>query len=224
MAEKEVKKVKCKKCRLTYDKKKYECPYCHKKRFNPTGLIVLLILLVIAAGVIFYFFGDKIKDFISDKNAGETIIETINEDNKVGLVFKNLTVEKNAEKENFYTVKFDIENTTSETIQKTYTLKNLVDKVSVEVKESDTYWIYEGTGYVNLELIPEEISKVEYDIIIDSEWKTLEIYLTEENRKEDTIKDLKIFTYENDIVETTVNTTEATTTEATTTDVSIITE
>ena len=59
---KEAKKVKCKKCKLTYDKKKYECPYCHKKRFNPTGLIVFLILLVVAAVVLFYFKGNEIVD------------------------------------------------------------------------------------------------------------------------------------------------------------------
>lgn len=65
---KEVKKVKCKKCRLTYDKKLYECPYCHKNRFNPTGLIIFLIILVIAGVAAFYFKGDEIIGAVKKMN------------------------------------------------------------------------------------------------------------------------------------------------------------
>lgn len=75
---KEAKKVKCKKCKLTYDKKKYECPYCHKKRFNPTGLIVFLVLLIVAAGTLFYFKGnDIINSFKEAKNVTEFKYENI---------------------------------------------------------------------------------------------------------------------------------------------------
>lgn len=80
---KEVKKVKCKGCKLTYDKKLYKCPYCHRKRFNPTGLIIFLIILVLALGAAGYFFWDEIKEFIADKQA-ETVLD---ENEGKGLVF-----------------------------------------------------------------------------------------------------------------------------------------
>ena len=54
------KKIKCKKCHLEYDKKVYECPYCHKTRFNPTGLISVTILIIIALGALLFFKGSDI--------------------------------------------------------------------------------------------------------------------------------------------------------------------
>ena len=85
---KEVKKIKCKGCKLTYDKKLYKCPYCHKKRFNPTGLIIFLIILVLAIGTAGYFYWDEIKEFISNKQ-NETVLD---ENEGKGLIFKNVSI------------------------------------------------------------------------------------------------------------------------------------
>lgn len=59
------KQVKCKKCKLTYKSKIYECPYCHTKRFNPKGLIITIIVLIVALGAAVYFKGTEIKSIFS---------------------------------------------------------------------------------------------------------------------------------------------------------------
>ncbi len=204
------KQVKCKKCHLTYDKKKYECPYCHKKRFNPTGLIIFLIILVIAAGAVYYFYGDTLKENLIPK---QDIIET----NQSGLLFNNFTIEPSAETPNEYTIKFDVTNKTDATIEKAFIITNLADKVKAPIING-TYisWREDYKG-MELRLIPEEIYKVEYTINMEN-WQTLEVYLSEYTNDENGIKDMKIFTYENnpDLTETS--------TETEKTQISIITE
>lgn len=197
---KEIKKVKCKKCKLTYDKKKYECPYCHKKRFNPTGLIVFLVLLIVAAGALYYFKGNEIKDVLNNTNVT----------NESGLIFKNLSVTPSAEKANVYVVKFDIENKTGKSLDKAYLLVNLADKVKAPVlRGSFLEWNEDFTG-VELHMLTDEIFKAEYEIKIENEWNKLEIYMREYIKDTEEFTEMKIFTYENNIEETT--------------DVSIITE
>lgn len=84
------KQIKCKKCNLTYDKKKYECPYCHKKRFNPTGLIIFIIILAVAAGALFYFKGNDIINSLKEiKNKTEFEYENIT------YTAKNIAIRKN---------------------------------------------------------------------------------------------------------------------------------
>ena len=150
------KKVKCKKCRLEYDAKKHECPYCHKKRFNPTGLIIFLIILIIATGAIYYFFGDKIKElFIKNETTLETVIQS--ENKRGGIAFKNISVIKSEEYNDIYTVKFDIENQTGTSLDKEYTLVNLADKVKAKVLEGN--FIYWANDYesVSLHMMSDEI-------------------------------------------------------------------
>ena len=218
---KEVKKIKCKGCKLTYDKKLYKCPYCHKKRFNPTGLIIFLIILVLAIGTAGYFYWDEIKNFI-DNNQAETILD---ENEGKGLVFKNVSVTRSEEYDNVYTIKFDIINNTGSAYSKKFVLANLVDKVKAQViKGNFIYWQNDYES-VKLDMIADEIYKAEYNIVIDEEWKTLEIYLREPDSETGGTNDIKVFTYENDLQEIpTETTTEETTTETTTTQVSIITE
>lgn len=214
------KKVKCKKCRLEYDAKKYECPYCHKKRFNPTGLIIFLIILIIATGLVFYFWGDKIKElFIKKEQTQETIIDITTsetfleaENNNGGLAFKNLSVTKY---EDIYTIKFDIENQTGKSLDKEYTLVNLVDKVKAKVLEGN--FIYWASDYesVSLHMMSEEIYKAEYNIQTKDEWKELEIFLREYDEETGEYIDIKVFTYENNF---------ETITETETTSINIITE
>lgn len=205
---KQVKQVKCKKCKLTYDKKKYECPYCHKKRFNPTGLIIFLIILVIAAGAVYYFYGDKVNEYIKG-------INTSNSQN--GLIFKNLSVELAEGKENTYRIKFDIENKTGNSINKNYHIINLADRVRAEITKGDfSLWKYDYE-LIELKILPKEIYKAEYEIKIENEWKELEIYLCEINIEELELKEseeMKIFTFKNNIE---IN-------ESETTDINIITE
>ncbi len=197
---KEVKKVKCKKCKLTYDKKKYECPYCRKKRFNPTGLIVFLVLLIVAAGALFYFKGNDIKDILNNTNVT----------NESGLIFKNLSVTPSAEKANVYIVKFDIENKTGKSLDKAYLLVNLADKVKAPVTYGKYLeWDEDYTG-VELHMLTDEIFKAEYEIKIENEWNELEIYMREYIKDTEEFTEMKIFTFQNNITETT--------------DISIITE
>lgn len=209
------KKVKCKKCRLEYDAKKYECPYCHKKRFNPTGLIIFLIILIIAAGAIYYFFGDKIKELFV-KNETETVIQSENDSG--GLAFKNISVTKSEEYSDIYTVKFDIENQTGASLDKEYTLVNLADKVKTKVLEGN--FIYWASDYesVSLHMMSDEIYKAEYNIQIKEDWKELEIYLREYDKETKEYNDIKVFTYENTFEP------ETETEEETTTSINIITE
>lgn len=207
------KKVKCKKCRLEYDKKKYECPYCHKKRFNPTGLIVFLIIIVIAIGAAGYFYWEEIKEFIANKQT-ETVLD---EYEGKGLIFKNFLIEKSEDYENTYTIKFDIINKTGSAYNKNFVLANLVDKVKAPVIKSNfTYWS-KNYEHITLDMLADEIYKAEYNIKIDEEWKTIEIYLREPDNETDGTNDIKVFTYENDLQE-------ENTTEETTTQISIITE
>ena len=210
---KEVKKVKCKGCKLTYDKKLYKCPYCHRKRFNPTGLIIFLIIFVIALGAAGYFYWDEIKEFIANKQA-ETVL---NENEGKGLVFKNVSVTKSEEKENIYTIKFDIENKTGNSLDEEYTLFNLADKVKADVVNGRFFTLAKNYEIISLKMLKDEIYKAEYNIEIKEDWKTLEIFLRKNNRETKEIEDIKIFTYENNIIE-------ETTTEETTTQISIITE
>lgn len=209
------KKVKCKKCRLEYDAKKYECPYCHKKRFNPTGLIIFLIILIIAAGAIYYFFGDKIKELFI-KNETETVIQSENDSG--GLAFKNISVIKSEEYSDIYTIKFDIENQTGASIDKEYTLVNLADKVKAKVLEGNfKYWASDYES-VSLHMMSDEIYKAEYNIQIKEDWKELEIYLREYDKETKEYNDIKVFTYENTFEP------ETETEEETTTSINIITE
>ena len=217
---KEVKKVKCKRCKLTYDKKLYKCPYCHRKRFNPTGLIIFLIILVLALGAAGYFFWDEIKEFIDDKQT-ETVLD---ENEGKGLVFKNVSVTRSEEYDNVYTIKFDIINNTGAAYNKKFILANLVDKVKVQVIEGNFISWAEKYERINLDMLENEIYKAEYKIEIDGEWKILEIYLREPGSETGGTNDIKVFTYENDLQEMTTETTTEETTEITTTQVSIITE
>lgn len=201
---KEVKKVKCKGCKLTYDKKLYKCPYCHRKRFNPTGLIIFLIILILALGAAGYFYWDEIKEFIADKQT-ETVLD---ENEGKGLVFKNVSVTRSEEYDNVYTVKFDIENKTRGPLKENYILANLADKVKATVLEGK--FLYWGEDYeqIQLDMLADEIYKAEYNLKIDEEWQILEIYLREPESETGGTNDIKVFTYENNLpkIETTVST------------------
>lgn len=209
---KEIKKVKCKGCRLTYDKKIYECPYCHKKRFNPTGLIILLIIIIAAGGTAYYFYSDEIIGYFSEK---ETVLEI--EEKNGGLVFKNVLIEKYKNNEDIYTVKFDIINKTGESLDKEYTLVNLADKVKAKVIEGNFIYISNDYERVSLHMMPDEIYKAEYNIQIKDEWKELEIYLREYISESKEYNDIKVFTYTNTFGSETM-------TESETTTINIITE
>lgn len=209
---KEIKKVKCKGCRLTYDKKLYECPYCHKKRFNPTGLIILLIIIIAAGGTAYYFYSDEIIGYFSEK---ETVLEI--EEKNGGLVFKNVLIEKYKNNEDIYTVKFDIINKTGESLDKEYTLVNLADKVKAKVIEGNFIYISNDYERVSLHMMPDEIYKAEYNIQIKDEWKELEIYLREYISESKEYNDIKVFTYTNTFESETM-------TESETTTINIITE
>lgn len=210
---KEVKKVKCKGCKLTYDKKLYKCPYCHRKRFNPTGLIIFLIILVLALGAAGYFYWDEIKEFIENKQA-ETVLD---ENEGKGLVFKNVSVTRSEENENIYIIKFDIENKTGNSLDEEYTLFNLADKVKADVVSGRFFTLAKNYEIISLKMLKDEIYKAEYNIEIKEDWKTLEIFLRKNDRETGEINDIKIFTYENDLQK-------ETSTEETTTQISIITE
>jgi len=176
------KQVKCKKCHLTYDKKKYECPYCHKKRFNPSGLIIFLLILVIIAGVVFYFFGDKIKEKLSGENV-ITDVEVTTEEEKTTDSETTVGTKENTETTsadtgaettetednksglvfsnltieqiedtNEYIVKFDITNTTEKTLSKKFTVTNLVDKVKASIIEYGTTYFYWVDETENIDL------------------------------------------------------------------------
>lgn len=205
-----VKKVRCKKCRLEYDKKKYECPYCHKKRFNPTGLIIFLIIIAIAGGITYYFLGDKIQNYFTEK---AKLTETETNDN--GLIFKNFSIERNNNKDNEYTIKFDIENKTESSIDKNYLLVNLADKVKASVINGEYFIIERDYCGIELHLMKDEIFKAEYNVRIDNDWQNLEIYLREIQPNSEEIKDLLIFSAENNLKETE---------KAEETDINIITE
>lgn len=192
---KEVKKVKCKGCKLTYDKKLYKCPYCHRKRFNPTGLIIFLIILVLALGAAGYFFWDEIKEFIADKQA-ETVLD---ENEGKGLVFKNVSVTRSEEYDNIYTINFDIENKTGKPLNQKYILANLADKVKTNVLRGNFLYWSDDYERITLDMLADEIYKAEYNIQIDGDWQTLEIYLREPDSETGSINDIKVFTYENDL-------------------------
>lgn len=150
-----------------------------------------------------------------------------NNDGK-GLVFKNISVTKSEENNNIYTIKFDIENKTEAPLKKNYILANLVDSVKSQViKGNFIYWA-DDYERITLDMLANEIYKAEYDIKIDKEWQTLDIYLRETDSETGSTNDIKVFTYENNLPEiTTELTSEETTreiiTEETTT-INIITE
>ncbi len=111
-----MKQIKCKKCGMKYDNNKKECPYCHKKRFNPTGLIILIILLLIlGGGTALYFMGyitipTSISNlFVKKQSEMDGIkfaeLETKQENNKIGITFE-------AENTNSYDVQLNYELTT----------------------------------------------------------------------------------------------------------------
>lgn len=212
---KEVKKVKCKECKLTYDKKLHKCPYCQKKRFNPTGLIIFLIIIVIAIGTAGFFYREKIKEFINNKQ-NETVLDK-NDDK--GLIFKNISITKSEKYDNVYTVKFDIINNTGEAYNKNFVLKTLVDKVSVQVLQGNFIYWSDDYERITLNMIADEIYKAEYNIMINDKWQTLEIYLREPDNETGGINDIKVFTYQNELQEMPTETTAETTTQ-----VRIITE
>lgn len=171
------KQIKCKKCKLTYSKKKYECPYCHKKRFNPKGLIIFSIILLIALGSGYYFI----------KTNNITIAEP-----EKGIIFKNIVVEE-TDTANVYKVKFDIINKTNKSINKKYEVINLADKIKASVKQSSISNYYHDNQTIELNMINEEIYKEEYYIKTYGEWEKLEIYIREMYSDEE---EKKVFTYD----------------------------
>lgn len=155
------KKVKCKKCRLEYDKKKYECPYCHKKRFNPTGLIITLIILIIGGGVLFYFKGNEIIDYIKEmKNV--TTFENENVEYKITRISKDSVHNK-------VYIKFTIEaeNKNNSTQKLRCILSAYADEYLVKDDSSNAF--YE-------ELQKNTKIKREYTIEVNENWNEITIY------------------------------------------------
>lgn len=187
----EVKKVKCKNCHLTYDKNKKECPYCHKKRYKPTKLIIFLVLLVAAVSTLFYFKNDELKKVMNNMNIT----------NENGMIFKNLSITPSTEKDNTYVVKFDIINKTGKGFDKTFLIVNLADKVKAPVIHGNIFEWDEDFAGIELHMLTEEIFKVEYEIKIENEWKILEIYMQEYIKDTEEFTEVKIFTYRNDTTE-----------------------
>lgn len=155
------KKVKCKKCRLEYDKKKYECPYCHKKRFNPTGLIITIIALIIGGGILFYFKGNEILNAVKEmKNV--TVFENGN------VEYKITNMKKESVSDNVYitfTIEVENKNNTKEA------LKCILSAYADDylVKDCDSYTLYE-------ELQKGTKLKRDYKITVKKEWNEITIY------------------------------------------------
>lgn len=181
------KKVKCKKCHLTYNKKEYECPYCHTKRFNPTGLIIALIIIIAAIGTIFYFKGsDIIESFNNGTDTSHTEIKVDTaapvERNEKGIIFDNLNVSKNSESYKYnYEISFDITNNTTETQEIDYILLIYIDEYKSEIFSGNNIFS-SSSGYINEKITSQKKIKESYNIQIDDPWQKVEIFI-EDNQK-----------------------------------------
>lgn len=181
------KKVKCKKCHLTYNKKEYECPYCHTKRFNPTGLIIALIIIIAAIGAIFYFKGNDIIESFSKGTATshtEIKVDTAApvERNEKGIIFDNLNVSKNSESNKYnYEISFDITNNTTETQEIDYILLIYIDEYKSEIFSGNNIFS-SSSGYINEKITSQKKIKESYNIQIDDPWQKVEIFI-EDNQK-----------------------------------------
>lgn len=186
---KEVKKVKCKGCKLTYDKKLYECPCCHKKRFNFKRILIILIIIAIAGGIIYFIFGNDIKSKIIQQN----II------NKTGLLYTNLNVTEIEKNE--YKIEFDIVNKSNNDISEYYQIINLFDKYKSDIiRDYYNLFTYEDDNYViELKILKDEIKHIEYNVKCENDWKTLEIYFKKSDNwyREVDEDGFIIFTYKN---------------------------
>ena len=155
------KKVRCKKCRLEYDKKKYECPYCHKKRFSSTGLIITLIVLIIGGGILFYLKGNEILNAVKEmKNV------TVFENGNVEYIITNIKKESISDKIKItFTIEVENKNNTKEAIS--CILSAYADDYLV--KDTGSYSLYE-------ELQKNTMLKREYKIKVPKEWNVINIY------------------------------------------------
>jgi len=155
------KKVKCKKCRLEYDAKKYECPYCHKKRFNPTGLIIAIIILIIGGGVLFYLKGNEIINYIKE-------MKNITEFEKENVEYKITQISKDSGNNKVY-IKFTIEAE-----NKNNSTKELKCSLSAY---ADDYLVKDNNSYsFNEELQKNTKIKRDYTIEVNKNWKEITIY------------------------------------------------
>lgn len=155
------KKVKCKKCRLEYDKKKYECPYCHKKRFNPTGLIITLIILIIGGGILFYFKGNDIINYIKEMR-NVTTFENENVEYKITRISKD-------NKNNKVNITFTIEAENKNNFSKELKCNLSAYADDYLVKDFSSYSFYE-------ELQKHTKIKREYSIEVPKNWNKVTIY------------------------------------------------
>lgn len=180
------KEYKCKKCGLKYNSKYHTCPYCKKKRFNPTGIIIALVA-VIAIGSIFVLKGDEIIATVSDITTTKSV-ESID-----GIKFKIL--EKNITKTDSgkeIKITFEAENTNNYDIQLDYELSAYVDEYLTEMSsESITnIWSIFSWKKGDLTEVIAAKKKCKYTTYIElpEEWNEIEIYckkafiLDEENQ------------------------------------------
>ena len=183
----EPKKIKCKKCHLTYNKKEYECPYCHTKRFNPTGLIIALIIIIVGCGAALYFKGDEIISAVSiSTNKSKNIID--------GIKFTPLEVENN---DNELKITFEVENTNDFDVELDYELSAYTDGYLTDLSQRSNKdgWLIFDWNYNNLSEVITAKKKCKYNAYINvaEDWEEVEIYCrrTESNaffkEKSDTI-------------------------------------
>lgn len=155
-------KIKCKKCHLEYDRKKYECPYCHLKRFNPTGLIILTIMIIVSVCAIYIIKGNDITSIIKGMQSNKTFTK----DNVI------YTVSDIKNSENILTgkciiLKIDIENKNKTAVDVSVKLSSYVDE------------------YLSEDILPQGIKETiqsgmkfqtEYYITTDEDWKEIKVY------------------------------------------------
>lgn len=153
-----MKKVKCKKCKLTYDKDIYECPYCHTKRFNIKPVIMLLLVIAVI-GVILYKYNilsflNNGKIYIDDFSVQTAIIEDY--DN----ILKNIEIDMLFTNENINAIEID-------------------NKIAIYIDDV----LYDQTyAYATIEP-NKKYQEKDYIFIKNEEWKKLEVYYYSKDEK-----------------------------------------
>lgn len=144
------KDVRCRKCKMTYSKKKSECPYCHKKRFKASRLIIFVVLIAVIGGASHWFFNSN---FFFSK------IHRVD-----GMSIKILDVYNEYD---YITIKMEFHNKTNDTKNIDYNLQAYIDGYL----SNDTDTIYET-------LLPKKRFNYTCRIYIgeSKEWNDIEIY------------------------------------------------
>lgn len=178
--------VKCKQCGLTYPKKKHECPYCHKKRFNPVPLIIIIVLCGVGFGGYYAYSKNYIPESIVN-----VLVPSNYTVNGIKFSLQDTTSKyiDYASKDEV-TINFEMENTTNKDISFNFDMVTYVD--DYVVTNSWLTFLSSGQSVGMRDLVKGKKMKQNLTLTLDhDDWNKIEVYYKPSDLLSDNTSDYK---------------------------------